>query len=292
MVLESVPKIVGMIYAVILSVAVAVLLVKGKFNRRVGYVLLVVSALVGFLILAPMLPVQLQTVLLGKTQQLMAPVGVVIAMLVAFAALAFVFGRTFCGYACPIGAVQELAYLIPVKKLKIRAKSASMVFRIVFLGVFAALAAFFSIGVLKYVGIADFFHLDFSTYWALAFVGLLALGAMVYRPICRFLCPYGALLSLTAFGSRFKLVRNETCIECGKCEEVCPTGEAGRSDSKQECYLCHRCIQACPTQSIQYARHAAERSGDLDHGNVKEPNVSLRHETEKTDCVRELEDVQ
>ena len=154
MVLDSVPKVVGMVYAVIVSVVVAVLLIKGKFSRRAGYVLLIVSTLLGFLIFAPMLPVQFQTVLLGNTQQLMAPIGVVIGMLVAFMVLAFVFGRTFCGYACPIGAVQELVYLIPVKKLKIRAKSASVAFRLLFLAAFAALAAFFSIGVLKYLAVS------------------------------------------------------------------------------------------------------------------------------------------
>ncbi len=268
MVLDSVPKTVRMVYAVLVSVVVAVLLVKGRFNRKLGYALLVASSLLGFLVFAPMLPVQLQTVLLGNTKQLVAPIGVVVAMLVAFMVLAFVFGRTFCGYACPIGAVQELIHLVPVKKLKIRANSVAVAFRIAFLGVFVALAAVLSIGILKYIGIADFFHLEFSTYWAVASVGLLAVGAIVYRPVCRFLCPYGALLSLAAFGSRFKPIRNETCIECRKCEDVCPTNEAGRNDSKQECYLCHRCIQSCPTQSIQYARRGFERSGDLNHVKV------------------------
>jgi ferredoxin-type protein NapH len=281
MVLDSVPKVVGMAYAVLVSVLVAVLLIKGRFNRKVGYALLVVSSLLGFFIFAPMLPVQFQTVLLGNTKQLVAPIGVVVAMLVAFVVLALVFGRTFCGYACPIGAVQELIYLVPVKKLKIRAKSVAVAFRVAFLGVFVALAAFLSIGILKYIGLADFFHLQFSTYWAVAFVGLLAVGAIVYRPICRFLCPYGALLSLAAFGSRFKLIRNETCTECGKCEEVCPTSEAGRNDSKQECYLCHRCIQSCPTQSIQYARRGVERSGDLNHVKVGKATVALTHDIEK-----------
>lgn len=273
--LDNVPKIAGMVYAILVSVLVAVLLAKGKFNRKVGYGLLVLSSVLGFLIFAPMLPVQFQTVLLGNTAQLMAPIGVVIAMLLLFVVLAFVLGRTFCGYACPIGAVQELVYLIPIKKLRVRAKAMPLIFRLSFLGIFVGLALASSIGILKYLGISDFFHLSLS-FWSVVFIGLLAIGAVVYRPACRFLCPYGALLSLSAHGSRFRLVRDKTCIECKKCEEVCPTNAAGRSDSKQECYLCYRCVQSCPTHSINYVRSrlGPVRLGDLNHGKVRESTVT------------------
>ena len=40
---------------------------------------------------------------------------------------------------------------------------------------------------------------------------------------CRYLCPYGALLGLLAFMSPVKVKRvAETCIDCQKCEKVCP----------------------------------------------------------------------
>lgn len=274
--LDSVPKIVGMIYAIVVSVLVAVLLVKGKFNRKVGYGLLVVSSVLGFLIFAPMLPIQFQTVLLGNTAQLMAPLGVVIAMLVLFVVLAFMLGRTFCGYACPIGAVQELAHLVPFKKLRVRSKAVPLVFRLSVLGIFVGLALASSIGILKYLGISDFFHLA-SSYWTVVFIGLLVVGTVAYRPVCRFLCPYGALLSLSAHGSRLRLIRDTTCIECKKCKTVCPTNGAGSSDSMHECYLCNRCVQSCPTASIHYRR---SRTGlgqlrDLDHGKVSESALAF-----------------
>lgn len=269
--LDSVPKIVGMIYAIVVSVLVAVLLAKGKFNRKVGYGLLIVSSLLGFVIFGPMLPIQFQTVLLGNTAQLMAPIGVVIAMLVLFVVLAFILGRSFCGYGCPIGAVQELAYLVPVKKLRIRSKAVPLVFRLTVLGVFVGLALASSIGILKYLGITDFFHLVLSS-WTVVFVGILVIGTVAYRPACRFLCPYGALLSLSSNKSRCRLTRDDTCIECKKCEEVCPTNETGKSDSKQECYLCNRCVQSCPTHSIHYRRSRMEpgKLSDLNHGKVNQ----------------------
>ena len=50
-------------------------------------------------------------------------------------------------------------------------------------------------------------------------------------------CPYRALISLSAIKSRLKFRRNDNCIDCQKCEEACPTHEAGRADWKQECYM-------------------------------------------------------
>jgi len=84
---------------------------------------------------------------------------------------------------------------------------------------------------------------------------LLVVSLFFYRPFCRVVCPYGALLSLAGLASRFKLRRNPSCIECGKCEFACPTGEAGREDRKGECYLCGRCTEVCPVKgAITYRR--------------------------------------
>jgi NAD-dependent dihydropyrimidine dehydrogenase PreA subunit len=55
--------------------------------------------------------------------------------------------------------------------------------------------------------------------------------------------------------SLFKLRRNPSCIECGKCEMACPVDEAKRGDRKGECYLCARCIEVCPVKgAITYRR--------------------------------------
>jgi ferredoxin-type protein NapH len=84
---------------------------------------------------------------------------------------------------------------------------------------------------------------------------ILLVSAVVYRPFCRFICPFGALAAVAAMPAVFKIRRTETCTECGKCERACPTDEAKPGDWKGECYLCGRCIEACPTlKSLQYRR--------------------------------------
>ena len=254
MVIDSIPKFVGMAYAIVATIMIVMMFRRGKFSMRIGYGFLVVSTLFGLLVFAPMLPLQFQTVLLGNTKQLGVPIAFAIMVLVVFVVLAFAFGRAFCGHVCPIGAVQELAYLLPLKKLRISRKAVPIAFRFAVFVAFLILAVAASIGMLKYLGVKDFFHLDFGAAFFYVFLTLLIISAFAYRPFCRFLCPYGVLLSIAAIKSRFRLQRNENCIDCGKCEEVCPTNEAGRTDLKQECYMCNRCKEACPSNAIVYVR--------------------------------------
>ena len=87
-----------------------------------------------------------------------------------------------------------------------------------------------------------------------AFLALLALGVFIYRPFCRYVCPYGALLSLAASKSLFKLRRRPSCVKCRSCERACPAHEAYEGSSKQECYLCLRCVDACRPGALEYAR--------------------------------------
>ncbi len=93
MVIDSIPKAVGMGFAVLVSLLVVVLLLRGKFNRRIGLVLLVASALMGFLVFAPMLPNQFQVLLLGKTKQLGVPVPLAGAVLFLFVAMTLRAGK-------------------------------------------------------------------------------------------------------------------------------------------------------------------------------------------------------
>ncbi len=69
----------------------------------------------------------------------------------------------------------------------------------------------------------------------------------------RNLCPLGTILSVSSRKARYALrIDEEECIECGKCQKVCPTDsivtlENGkRRNVGHECLLCGNCIDACP----------------------------------------------
>lgn len=119
---------------------------------------------------------------------------------------------------------------------------------------------FFTYGLLRLFGIRDFFLLLLSAGFII-FLAIIAISLFLYRPFCRFICPFGALASVPAMGSRFKIRRTDACISCGKCERACPTNEAKRDDRKGECYLCHRCLDVCPVEGALEYRRTGENWG-------------------------------
>ena len=240
-------QLIGIAYALVFFFVGTYLWRTGRFRKTTKYLLLLVTVLVGFAFFSPMIPHNFQQLVLRSGDVVgFALVGAAIGMAVFFL-LAFLFGRHFCGYLCPIGAVQELAYAAPTPKFRLPWKRGlSLVRGLVFVLILAA-GLGFSISVLGFFGIQDFFRLVFSAGFVV-FLAAIALSLFIYRPFCRLICPVGAIFQLLATQARWKIRRTEACIECKKCEMVCPTNEAGRDDAKGECYLCGRCIEKCPVE--------------------------------------------
>lgn len=133
------------------------------------------------------------------------------------------FGRVYCASVCPLGAMQEMVIIRPIR-IPTGVKH--------FLGLIPY--AYFGVSVLlAYVG-ADFVICRFDPYvgfWRFGAnfgmfmfgAAILAIGTVVARPYCRFLCPYSILLKWTAFFSKWHLKTTPTeCIQCRLCEDSCP----------------------------------------------------------------------
>lgn len=167
--------------------------------------------------------------------------------------LAVLFGRLFCGYVCPFGALQELLH---VRKWRLRIPNRWM--RILGWTKYALLtflvARILATGELLWTGGTPFkaFFLWGGTPVTLAVSGLFVLlSVVVYRPFCRVFCPLGALLSLAARFSVFRIRVGSKCVSCGRCETVCGSEATknGQADPA-DCLVCGECIRTCPPEEL------------------------------------------
>jgi ferredoxin len=81
----------------------------------------------------------------------------------------------------------------------------------------------------------------------------LVLMVLVSRAFCQTFCPLGALYALTApFAMLRVTIDNQACINCGKCDRVCPVNLDVRKEvGGMECIACGDCIKACPKLAIR-----------------------------------------
>ena len=95
------------------------------------------------------------------------------------------------------------------------------------------------------------------TAWGV-FAAAVLLGRWVYRPFCRFVCPYGVLLgllSMVAFKRR--RIDQDPCVQCGICAKQCPVDAITRDPQTKEytisayhCIQCNGCSSACRKDGI------------------------------------------
>ena len=136
---------------------------------------------------------------------------------------AFLFGRVFCAGVCPLGALQEL---VNIKNYRL-SKAVTAV-----LGILPWLYLIFA--VLFAVTQSRFIICRFDPFVGIFRMGgdveLIMFGALLLliaifsgRPFCRFICPYGVLLSLFSRVSIWKIeLTKKDCINCELCHNACP----------------------------------------------------------------------
>ncbi len=135
------------------------------------------------------------------------------------------FGRVFCASACPLGVIQDLVIVRPVKVPVWVQKSLGM-FPFVYLALallYAATGTDFII--CRYDPFVGIFRMGAEFHLIILGISFLLTGMFVARPYCRFVCPYGALLKVTSmFSKRHLSITPNQCIQCKLCADSCPFG--------------------------------------------------------------------
>ena len=168
--------------------------------------------------------------------------------------VAMFFGRAFCGGVCPLGAMQELVVLKPVQVPR-RLDRALGLLKYVYLGLAILLAVKPAISrdfvICRFDPFVGFFRREGFAHMMLIGAGFLVLGMFVGRPYCRYLCPYGGLLSwCSRLAKRGVTITPNTELDCGLCAEACPYGAIEKMRAvRKECLYCARCYAACPRET-------------------------------------------
>jgi len=179
-------------------------------------------------------------------------------------AISLFVGRFFCGWVCPVGAVQELihpekfAFQLPPLFDRILA---SLRYLLLIGGIFFSWFALENIW-----NNNDPFQGLFTFKWsivsAILLLSVLVASMLIERFYCRYLCPLGAILAITSRFSLFKLkTDSELCIACGKCSQpkACPMEVIATANpytdlphiKPADCILCYRCADICRYSALK-----------------------------------------
>jgi polyferredoxin len=159
----------------------------------------------------------------------------VVALFLLPLAFALLFGRVFCAAVCPLGTMQDLVLIRPVKLPRWLVKALRTV-PYLYLGAAVLLAATGAMFLIcRYDPFVPFFRLAGPLWIFIAGGVVLLLSTFLGRPYCRFLCPYGALLGMLSRVSwKHVTITPDECIKCRLCEDACPFGAIVPPNAREE----------------------------------------------------------
>lgn len=173
-------------------------------------------------------------------------------------------GRFYCGWLCPFGAVEEFLYR---RRWKLTSRLSGnvpgslgrkvriMKYFLVWSAVILALVLD-NVNVSNYEPFSVIFNQTGNTLLVAFLIVLLFLSLFYYRLWCRYFCPVGVVLGIMSFLSIWKLHSNENCVFCRACLNTCPmqaievTAKEKIKINTMECIHCNECVRVCKQRAL------------------------------------------
>ena len=166
--------------------------------------------------------------------------------LVVFLILA-IGGRWACGSICPLGILQGLIFKIPFPK-KFQNLPQEQRWRKGKYVLFLLLVILVPLVVLPH---REQLHGLFLFVKLFGFSSVFLLSLVLYRPFCKYLCPFGVFLGFFNKCSPFRYQVDSSCNHCGLCKRKCKMGLIPYEDpNSMECIRCGECVKSCPKKAI------------------------------------------
>jgi NapH/MauN family ferredoxin-type protein len=179
-----------------------------------------------------------------------------------------IFGRGFCGWACPFGFFQDILHVfreidLPSSLHTLLTKGKFLVFIAVIAATFYTGASFFDqinpfatlVSAIPHMLLVGFTVNTWVIIRLTFFFLILTSFLFIHRFWCRYICPVGAVAAVFNKVSALHLQLDPSrCNRCKACLDVCPTRvnifDVVRKRST-ECILCGDCADVCPTNALQ-----------------------------------------
>jgi len=244
------------------GVIISGLLVKSRFGRKLRFFFMVAGLIFfGFYLGGCPCPIMsFFKVFLVFRGDFQATTGVIWFLGLAY--LTYFVGKTWCGWLCPLGALQEFLYKDGLYKNQ-KSNTIKKIFR-----TGRVILIISMIGFLLFTGIIILSQIDpfkpiFNLFYApvslitwILIVVLIISSILFYRPFCRTVCPLGLVLGLVSrIPGATRIRTGENCNSCTRCEKNCDMGAIDiithdRAVFHEDCILCGDCMENCKQEAI------------------------------------------